>query len=51
VVFAGEGPRVDLPLAMKWLGEREIAAVLLEGGGRERAGWICWSACLFDLGE
>lgn len=34
VLVAGEGPKVDLPLAMKWLGEREIASVLLEGGGR-----------------
>ncbi|MFD0867723.1 MULTISPECIES: bifunctional diaminohydroxyphosphoribosylaminopyrimidine deaminase/5-amino-6-(5-phosphoribosylamino)uracil reductase RibD [Paenibacillus] len=31
---AGPGPRVDLELAMRMLGEREIGSILLEGGGR-----------------
>jgi diaminohydroxyphosphoribosylaminopyrimidine deaminase/5-amino-6-(5-phosphoribosylamino)uracil reductase len=34
IVTAGSGPRVDLTLAMKLLGEREIGSILLEGGGR-----------------
>ena len=32
-IVCGDGPKVDLRMAMKWLGEREIASVLLEGGG------------------
>ena len=34
VLPCGEGSRVDLNLAMKLLGDREIASILLEGGGR-----------------
>jgi len=34
VFVCGPGPRVDLHLAMRQLGEREIASVLLEGGGQ-----------------
>jgi diaminohydroxyphosphoribosylaminopyrimidine deaminase/5-amino-6-(5-phosphoribosylamino)uracil reductase len=34
VVVAGDGEQVDLALAMAELGRREIASVLLEGGGR-----------------
>ncbi|MFD2611959.1 bifunctional diaminohydroxyphosphoribosylaminopyrimidine deaminase/5-amino-6-(5-phosphoribosylamino)uracil reductase RibD [Paenibacillus gansuensis] len=34
VLRCGTGPKVDLPLAMKQLGEKEIGSVLLEGGGR-----------------
>lgn len=34
VVIAGDGEQVDLALAMAELGRREIASVLLEGGGR-----------------
>jgi len=34
ILVCGEGPEVDLRLAMKRLAEREIASVLLEGGGR-----------------
>jgi diaminohydroxyphosphoribosylaminopyrimidine deaminase/5-amino-6-(5-phosphoribosylamino)uracil reductase len=34
VVRCGEGPKVDLQLAMKRLGEMEISSVLLEGGGK-----------------
>lgn len=33
VIRAGDGERVDLPLAMQRLGEREISSILLEGGG------------------
>jgi diaminohydroxyphosphoribosylaminopyrimidine deaminase/5-amino-6-(5-phosphoribosylamino)uracil reductase len=33
VMKCGDGPRVDLGLAMVMLGEREISSVLLEGGG------------------
>lgn len=33
VITCGEGPRVDLKLAMKLLGEKEIGSILLEGGG------------------
>lgn len=33
VIEAGVGPKVDLALAMKCLGEREIGSILLEGGG------------------
>ncbi|MNI12882.1 Riboflavin biosynthesis protein RibD [compost metagenome] len=34
VLTCGDGPQVDLLLAMRQLGEREIASILLEGGGR-----------------
>nr|WP_042122096.1 bifunctional diaminohydroxyphosphoribosylaminopyrimidine deaminase/5-amino-6-(5-phosphoribosylamino)uracil reductase RibD [Paenibacillus senegalensis] len=34
VIAAGAGPEVDLTLAMKLLGERQISSILLEGGGR-----------------
>lgn len=34
VLLTGFGPRVDLREAMRLLGEREIASILLEGGGR-----------------
>jgi diaminohydroxyphosphoribosylaminopyrimidine deaminase / 5-amino-6-(5-phosphoribosylamino)uracil reductase len=34
VILTGFGPRVDLVEGMRLLGEREIASVLLEGGGR-----------------
>ena len=34
VIECGEGPRVDLLKAMELLGEREIASILLEGGGQ-----------------
>ncbi len=34
ILFCGPGPKVDLALAMKLLGEREIGSILLEGGGR-----------------
>lgn len=33
VIACGDGKRVDLPLAMQKLAEREIASILLEGGG------------------
>jgi diaminohydroxyphosphoribosylaminopyrimidine deaminase / 5-amino-6-(5-phosphoribosylamino)uracil reductase len=33
VMKCGEGPRVDLGLALAMLGEREIGSILLEGGG------------------
>jgi diaminohydroxyphosphoribosylaminopyrimidine deaminase/5-amino-6-(5-phosphoribosylamino)uracil reductase len=33
VIRAGEGERVDLPLALRKLGERRIGSILLEGGG------------------
>lgn len=33
LLLCGDGPQVDLPLAMRRLGERGIASVLLEGGG------------------
>ncbi|CAH1197341.1 Riboflavin biosynthesis protein RibD [Paenibacillus allorhizoplanae] len=34
VLTCGDGPQVDLTLAMQQLGEREIGSILLEGGGR-----------------
>ncbi len=34
VLLCGDGSHVDLNNAMKQLGEREIASILLEGGGR-----------------
>jgi diaminohydroxyphosphoribosylaminopyrimidine deaminase/5-amino-6-(5-phosphoribosylamino)uracil reductase len=34
VLTCGDGPQVDLLLAMRQLGEREIGSILLEGGGR-----------------
>ncbi|WP_282935684.1 bifunctional diaminohydroxyphosphoribosylaminopyrimidine deaminase/5-amino-6-(5-phosphoribosylamino)uracil reductase RibD [Paenibacillus sp. RC67] len=34
ILVCGEGSRVDLPKAMELLGEREIASILLEGGGQ-----------------
>jgi diaminohydroxyphosphoribosylaminopyrimidine deaminase / 5-amino-6-(5-phosphoribosylamino)uracil reductase len=34
VLTCGDGPQVDLKLAMRQLGEREIGSILLEGGGR-----------------
>jgi diaminohydroxyphosphoribosylaminopyrimidine deaminase/5-amino-6-(5-phosphoribosylamino)uracil reductase len=34
VLSCGEGPQVDLALAMRQLGKREIGSILLEGGGR-----------------
>ncbi|WP_054957214.1 bifunctional diaminohydroxyphosphoribosylaminopyrimidine deaminase/5-amino-6-(5-phosphoribosylamino)uracil reductase RibD [Paenibacillus dakarensis] len=34
VIPCGEGPQVDLPLAMTLLGKREISSILVEGGGR-----------------
>lgn len=34
VIKCGDGPQVELPLAMQVLGEREIGSVLLEGGGK-----------------
>ncbi|MBD0380649.1 bifunctional diaminohydroxyphosphoribosylaminopyrimidine deaminase/5-amino-6-(5-phosphoribosylamino)uracil reductase RibD [Paenibacillus sedimenti] len=34
VLTCGDGPQVDLTLAMRQLGEREIGSILLEGGGR-----------------
>ncbi|MGM1046043.1 MAG: bifunctional diaminohydroxyphosphoribosylaminopyrimidine deaminase/5-amino-6-(5-phosphoribosylamino)uracil reductase RibD [Bacillota bacterium] len=33
VISCGEGPRVDLKLAMDLLGQKEIGSILLEGGG------------------
>lgn len=33
-VVCGEGTQVDLAVAMRLLGEREIGSILLEGGGR-----------------
>ena len=33
VMKCGDGPRVDLGLALSMLGEREIGSILLEGGG------------------
>lgn len=33
VISCGEGPRVDLKLAMDILGKKEISSILLEGGG------------------
>jgi diaminohydroxyphosphoribosylaminopyrimidine deaminase/5-amino-6-(5-phosphoribosylamino)uracil reductase len=34
IIDCGEGPHVDLQQAMRLLGQREIASILLEGGGR-----------------
>lgn len=34
VVVCGDGPEVNLPLAMKKLGELGISSILVEGGGR-----------------
>jgi diaminohydroxyphosphoribosylaminopyrimidine deaminase / 5-amino-6-(5-phosphoribosylamino)uracil reductase len=34
VLTCGDGPHVDLALALQQLGERDIASILLEGGGR-----------------
>lgn len=34
VIPCGEGPKVDLKLAMAKLGEQEISSILVEGGGR-----------------
>ncbi|NBD22638.1 bifunctional diaminohydroxyphosphoribosylaminopyrimidine deaminase/5-amino-6-(5-phosphoribosylamino)uracil reductase RibD [Paenibacillus glycinis] len=34
VVDCGDGKRVDLAIAMRKLGEREIGSILLEGGGK-----------------
>ncbi|WP_127530831.1 bifunctional diaminohydroxyphosphoribosylaminopyrimidine deaminase/5-amino-6-(5-phosphoribosylamino)uracil reductase RibD [Paenibacillus kobensis] len=34
VIECGNGPQVDLAVAMRLLGEREIGSILLEGGGR-----------------
>lgn len=34
ILICGEGPQVDLKLAMKLLGERGISSILVEGGGR-----------------
>lgn len=34
IMICGDGPEVDLELAMRLLGEREIASILVEGGGR-----------------
>lgn len=34
VIVCGEGPQVDLELAMRLLGQREIASILVEGGGK-----------------
>ncbi|MNC46778.1 Riboflavin biosynthesis protein RibD [compost metagenome] len=34
VVVCGDGPVVDLPQAMKKLGELDISSILVEGGGR-----------------
>ncbi|MEW9699050.1 bifunctional diaminohydroxyphosphoribosylaminopyrimidine deaminase/5-amino-6-(5-phosphoribosylamino)uracil reductase RibD [Paenibacillus sp. SI8] len=34
VLTCGDGPQVDLALAMRQLGELEIGSILLEGGGR-----------------
>ena len=34
ILRCGEGPQVDLTLAMRMLGEQEISSILLEGGGR-----------------
>ncbi|RUS48122.1 bifunctional diaminohydroxyphosphoribosylaminopyrimidine deaminase/5-amino-6-(5-phosphoribosylamino)uracil reductase RibD [Cohnella sp. AR92] len=33
VIVCGPGPRVDLALALRQLGEREISSILVEGGG------------------
>ncbi len=33
VLIAGKGPRVDFPVLMKQLGERELLSILVEGGG------------------
>lgn len=33
VLTCGDGPHVDLPLALSELGKRDIASILLEGGG------------------
>ncbi|MGI2295758.1 bifunctional diaminohydroxyphosphoribosylaminopyrimidine deaminase/5-amino-6-(5-phosphoribosylamino)uracil reductase RibD [Paenibacillus sp. GXUN7292] len=34
VISCGEGPKVDLAVAMKKLGELKISSILLEGGGK-----------------
>jgi diaminohydroxyphosphoribosylaminopyrimidine deaminase/5-amino-6-(5-phosphoribosylamino)uracil reductase len=34
LIDCGDGPHVDLPQAMRLLGQREIGSILLEGGGR-----------------
>lgn len=34
IIICGDGPEVDLELAMRLLGEREMASILVEGGGR-----------------
>ncbi|WP_410768313.1 bifunctional diaminohydroxyphosphoribosylaminopyrimidine deaminase/5-amino-6-(5-phosphoribosylamino)uracil reductase RibD [Fontibacillus sp. BL9] len=34
VLICGDGPSVDLKLALTQLGEREISSILVEGGGR-----------------
>ncbi|MCC2683370.1 MAG: 5-amino-6-(5-phosphoribosylamino)uracil reductase [Paenibacillaceae bacterium] len=34
LIDCGDGPHVDLQQAMRQLGQREIASILLEGGGR-----------------
>ncbi|WP_458121957.1 bifunctional diaminohydroxyphosphoribosylaminopyrimidine deaminase/5-amino-6-(5-phosphoribosylamino)uracil reductase RibD [Paenibacillus sp. Z6-24] len=34
ILICGDGPQVDLPLAMRTLGEQELSSILLEGGGR-----------------
>lgn len=33
ILLAGKGPRVDFPLLMKQLGDRDIISVFVEGGG------------------
>ncbi len=46
VLTCGDGPQVDLPLAMRLLGEREIGSILLEGGSRLNGAML--DQCLID---
>lgn len=40
IIVAGKGPRVDLPLLMRELAQREITSVLVEGGGEVHASFL-----------
>ncbi|MEY4480012.1 MAG: hypothetical protein RLZZ267_690 [Bacillota bacterium] len=48
VIRCGNGPQVDLKLAMKRLGELEIASILLEGGGK-LAGAMLEAKCIHKM--